>query len=92
VIRAQNGTQLFNFAAQAFHLSTVVYTTQAGSSIYNGTTFILATGAITGGTVAIAATSTSVTCTAMIMQPTTTAPVGVQLHMTRFNPLAGTAE
>ena len=89
VVRAQNGVILQNSSVPIQHLNTFTFST-SDTAIFADAS--LATGAIAGGTVAIAATSTSVTCTAMIIQPNNTAPVGIQLHMTRFNPLAGTAE
>ena len=90
VLRDRTGAIVINVLAGAAHLNTEIFSTASSSTLYSAV--VLGTGPITGGTVAIAATSTSVTCTAMLLQPNNTAPVGVQLHMTRFSPLAGTAE
>ena len=89
VVRAQNGTLLANALSGVAHLNTVTFSTSDVTIFFDVN---MATGAVAGGTVAVAATSTSVNCTAMLIQPNSTAPVGVQLHLTRFNPLAGTAE
>jgi len=90
VLRAQNGTLLNNAVTTVPHLTTQIFSTVSGSAVF--TVIIIGNTAIAGGTVAIAATSTSVTCTAMLMQATSTAPVGIPLHLTRFSPLAGTDE
>jgi hypothetical protein len=89
VVRNLTGDIVANKAGVTSHLNTAVFST-SDTAIYLDIN--MATGAFPGGTVAIAATSTSVACTAMLIQPNNTAPVGVQLHMIRFNPLPGTAE
>jgi len=89
VIRAQNASILANSVVTVSHLNTVVFSTN-GPALFS--TVSLATGIIFGGTVAIAATSTSVVCTAMLVQVNNLAPEGIHLHLIRFNPLNGTQE
>jgi hypothetical protein len=90
VVRGQNGALLANVATTISHLNTGTWATR-DIQLYS-TDVNLATGPINIGTVAIAATSTSVTCTAVQVQFATSGPITVPLHMTRFNPLAGTQE
>jgi hypothetical protein len=90
VVRNTNGVLLANQAVTVAHLNTVtVFTKQAGL-FPTGTN--LNTGAVLQGTVAIAATSIQVTCTAMLVQANITTPEGMRLHMTRFNPIPATLE
>jgi hypothetical protein len=90
VVRAVDGTLVANVLVPVPHLNTgTVFTKQIGL-FSNGTN--MNTGSVQQGTVAIAATSTSVTCTGMLVQANITTPAGIQLHMTRFNPLSGTQE
>jgi hypothetical protein len=52
----------------------------------------LATGQVTQGTTAIAATSINVVCTAMIVDAANAKPSGVALHGIRLNPIPGSQE
>jgi len=88
VTRSLVGALVRNVAGTAPHLSTAVLSTHH-VFIYPDTD--MATGGF-AGTAAIAATSTNVTCTAMQVQTNVTNAVGVALHMTRFNLIAGTQE
>jgi len=74
------------------HLNTLTVLTKDAALFLSGTRLILKTGAVELGTVAIAATSINVTCTAMLFQANTNTPAGIALHMTRFNPIASTEE
>jgi len=89
VIRSVGGGIVANTVNTVNHLNSVIVST---SDVTIFTDINLATGAFGGGTVAIAATSINVTCTAMLVQPSTTLPEGIQLHMTRFNPIPATQE
>jgi len=83
VTRRFNGTLLvnnvFNSVTVATH-SNAAYGSQS-----------LATGAVEG-TTAIAATSTSMVCTAMTIDAANPKPDGVALHGVRFSPIPGTQE
>jgi hypothetical protein len=57
-----------------------------------GADILLDTGSFDGGTAAIAATSTSIVCTAMILDAVSESPVGIALHGIRFNPAPGSQE
>jgi len=52
----------------------------------------LATGAVSQGTAAIAATSINIICTAMTIDASTIAPVGVALRGIRFSPVPESQE
>jgi len=89
VLRPQGGTTIVTNQPFAInHLQTLILSTHHVTP-YADTN--LATGAFQG-TAAIAATSINMTCTAMQVQTNTTIPQGIALHMTRFNPIAGTQE
>src|SRR3954454_21594863 len=89
VVRGLGSSILANTVVPVAHLNTAILSTQ-DVFIYSDSS--LATGATGGGTAAIAATSVNVTCTAMQVQTNVTNPVGIALHMTRFNPITGTQE
>jgi len=90
VLRNSNGGLLANTAFTVPHLNTgTVVTKQTGLFAHNSN---LNTGVVQQGTVAIAATSINVTCTAMLVQASTNNPEGIRLHMTRFNPIPATQE
>jgi hypothetical protein len=89
VVRDGTGSIKANVLAGVSHLATAVFST-SDTLLFGDVN--LTTGTFGQDTIAIAATSTSVTCTAMLIQPNNTAPVGVHLHLIRFSPLAGTAE
>jgi len=88
VLRSQNSTIVFNNTFPVNHLNTIILSTH-DVTIYSDTN--LATNSFQG-TAAIAATSINMTCTAMQVQSNITIPTGIALHMTRFNPIAGTQE
>jgi len=71
------------------HLQTITVATHINRA-YSSVTF--ATGALSQGTTAIAATSLNVICTAMTIDASTTAPIGVALRGIRFNPIPGSQE
>jgi hypothetical protein len=89
VVRDQVSTIKANQPFNVPHLNTFTASTK-DTVVYND--FSFATGAIQQGTAAIAATSVNVTCTAMQVLPQGVLPQGIALHMTRFNPIAGTQE
>src|SRR5262249_12237048 len=88
VTRSLAGPLVTNTAGTVPHLGTAILSTHH-VFIYPDTNMSTGTFA---GTAAIAATSTNVTCTAMQVQTNVTNAVGIALHMTRFNPIAGTEE
>jgi len=89
VVRSSNAALLANVSGTVGHLDTIIFST-GDVTIYSDV--ILATGTFGRGTAAIAATSINVTCSAMQVQSNITIPSGIALHMTRFNPIAGTQE
>src|SRR5262245_4461664 len=89
VVRGPTTAILFNAPFTINHLHTLTVSTK-DVVIYADVP--LNTGAVTQGTAAIAATSVNVTCTAMQVLPQGVFPQGIALHMTRFNPIAGTQE
>jgi len=92
VIRNANTTIVANQIIVAGHLGTVTVLTKDPVLFPIGIRLILDTGVVQQGTVAIAATSINVTCTAMMIQASTANAVGIKLHMTRFNPIPATQE
>jgi len=72
------------------HLSTLGASTK--SNFAYGTDVFLTTGLVSGGTTAIAATSTSIVCTATTVDAANSRPTGVSLRGIRFNPAPGTQE
>ena len=95
VIRTDTGAIVANqtLPVPLPHLNTgTAVTKQIGlfsnAFVFNGS----GTGAVGQGTVAIAATSINVTCTALLIQANLPTPEGVTLHMTRFSPIAATQE
>ena len=90
VIRDQTGTLVSNNLFPILHLQTLTISTK-GTAAYVETA--LNTGFfITQGTAAIAATSTNIICTAMTIDASTVAPVGVALRGIRFSPVPGSQE
>src|SRR5262249_43694540 len=90
VTRSSDGTLKSNIDGQIAHLGTLTATTHATTAYFD--TVLLNTGQVTQGTTAIAATSINVICTAMTIDATTAAPVGVALRGIRFSPVPGSQE
>ena len=91
VVRDSDGGDVANFAFLILHLQTSTIST------HNTTVFldnvVLSPGiSISQGTAAIAATSTRIICTAMIVDAAATNPVGIALRGIRFNPAPGSQE
>jgi hypothetical protein len=89
VTRRNDGMLVNNFATSLPHLNTATFATHPNPAY--PTLFILTTGSLTG-TAAIAATSTSVICTAMVIDAANPKPDGVALRGIRFNPAPGSQE
>jgi hypothetical protein len=89
VVRNTNGTLMANQPFTVPHLFTATALTKAGF-FFNGAN--MGTGSIRQGTVAIAATSIHITCTAQQFDAGAFSPQTGKLHMTRFNPIPGTQE
>jgi hypothetical protein len=66
--------------------------TVATSSINVVLEQLLNTGDVTHGTVNIESTQSGVFCSAMVLDPDSTTPNGVALHLVRVNPHPGTVE
>lgn len=90
VTRSRDTALVSNAAFAAAHLGTLTVSTHI-TALTNGT-LVLNTGAVSGGTTAIAATSTNVICTAMAVDGANLKPVGIALRGIRFNPAAGSEE
>ena len=89
VVRGPTAALLANAPFTVAHLNTITVTTRAVAMYVEE---ILNTSLVNLGTAAIAATSVNVTCTAMQVNAEIVSPVGIALHMTRFNPVPGTQE
>ena len=90
VLRAKTATLLTNVAFTVQHLETHTTSTKATNLFSDDT--VLNSGLVFQGTAAIAATSTNIICTSMIVDAAATAPAGISLRMLRFNPIPGTQE
>jgi len=89
VTRDSGGSLVNNTFFGIPHLQTITVGTHI-SRAYSSVS--LGTGAVIQGTTAIAATSINVICTAMTIDASTTAPIGVALRGIRFNPVPGSQE
>ena len=90
VTRNFDGALKTNVSVAISHLATVTAQTKPTIAYFVVTN--LATGPVTQGTTAIAATSINIICTAMIVDAANAKPVGVALRGIRFNPIPGTQE
>ena len=89
VARSNFATLVGNSSRNVIHLGTVMFSTHFNSAY--PLIPVLSTGSFTG-TAAIAATSTSIVCTAMVVDAANTKPDGVSLSGIRFNPVPGSQE
>ena len=89
VTRTNQGALAQNFFFPISHLQTQSLGTH-NAHVYNEGN--LGTGLVEQGTTAIAATSINIICTAMTIDATTHAPVGVALRGIRFSPVPGSQE
>src|SRR5262249_54492893 len=90
VTRSSDGTLLNNISIpNQAHLKTLTVGTDFVLSTGGGN---LNTGFVLSGTTAIAATSTNIICTAMILDELNSKVVGVALRGIRFNPAPGSQE
>ena len=92
VVRNRDTSLVANQAISIGHLQTVAVLTKETALFLSAFRTILNTGTVPHGTVAIAATSINVTCTAMLVDAHASTPNGIKLHMTRFNPIPGSQE
>ena len=90
VVRNFNGTLAVNASTTINFLVTKTISTH-GTNIYNEDV-ILGTGLVDQGSLGITATSTNIVCTAQVLDASTTAPNGFDLHAVRFNPISGNQE
>jgi hypothetical protein len=91
VVRHNNSNLVANIALDIPHLRTFTMSTHVTSLYVSGELGVLNTGFV-HGTAAIAATSTSITCTAMTVDAASTKPAGIALRGIRFNPAPGSQE
>ena len=89
VTRDFDNTIKSNTVVPIDHLGTLTFATHVTNAYNDGS---LATGAVSQGTTAIAATSINIICTAMTIDASTVAPVGVALRGIRFSPVPGSQE
>jgi len=90
VTRSGTGTLVNNISVtDVAHLTTLTRSTHLTAS-YQGQ--FLNTSKVVGGTTAIAATSTNIICTAMVIDAANATPDGVALRGIRFNPAPGSQE
>ena len=94
VLRDTSSAVVANNTYTLAHLRTVTISTRLNAAYLHDLSIPLLSpmGFFAQGTVAIAATSTSIVCTAMTIDASTTAPVGVALRGIRFNPAPGSQE
>ena len=89
VTRRSDGSLANNSVFSVDHLATITMATHNPGGF---SSFVMNTGAIAQGTTAIAATSTTIICTAAIIDAADSKPVGIALRGIRFNPVPGSQE
>ena len=89
VIRGASGALLTNTPIGIVHLETRTISTKP-TDLFSGTS--VDPGVVAQGTAAIAATTTSFICTAMIVDAASFSPNGISLRGIRFNPAPGSQE
>jgi hypothetical protein len=90
VVRGFDATIRANVTFNIAHLATNTASTH-GTILYSDAV-LLNTGSVNQGSVAIAATSLNIICTAVTVDASTVAPVGFALRGIRFNPVPGSQE
>jgi len=90
VTRDGNGILIQNSSLPINHLATKTAATHDTGSANES--LLLNTGFVSPGTTAIAATSTNIICTAMVIDAGALPPIGVALRGIRFNPIPGSQE
>jgi hypothetical protein len=91
VVRSSDGTVLVDVSFGVLSSKTFTVSTHQ-TNIFNEDGTVTAGTAITQGLVFIFSTTQFLFCSAMIMDAAASNPVGVALHMVRFNAVPGTAE
>ena len=89
--RSTSGTLIGNVTVSIQHLATKTASTH-NTLAFTDDTLVLQIAMLGQGTTAIAATSSNIICTAMIVDAANAKPVGVALRGIRFNPIPGTQE
>jgi hypothetical protein len=92
VTRSVSGALLTNIAVPIAHLATLTASTHQTVLYDNELNALLATGQVRQGTTAIAATTTSIICTAVTIDAASASPVGLALRGVRFSPIPGSQE
>lgn len=90
VVRNFNGTVLANNSLSVAPSQTRTVSTR-GTNLYSED-LVLNTGPVTQGLALIRATSVDIACSAMVVNATASLPQGIELHMVRSNPMAGSQE
>jgi len=89
VPRANDGALLSNTALAISHLQTLSVSTHSVSAYLIS---LAPTGVVSQGTMAIAATSINIICTAETIDASAATPIGVARRGIRFNPVPGSQE
>ena len=91
VTRGLDGNLRTNVTFNVVHLTTLTVSTHAAVA-YEDSQSLLNTGVVRQGTIAVAATSINIICTAMTIDASTVVPIGVALRGIRFSPVPGSQE
>ena len=91
VTRSSDGGLRTNIVFTLLHLATLTASTHPTNAYGSSEQTLGILGPLTG-TTAIAATSTNIICTAMTIDASTAAPIGVALRGIRFSPVPGSQE
>jgi hypothetical protein len=89
--RQSDGTLISNVTDPIDHLETRTVCTHR-TSCYASPLLIANSVLLNQGTIAIAATSINIVCTAVTVDAAAASPIGVALRMIRFNPAPGSQE
>jgi len=92
VARNANSALASNVTLTIGHLETRTFATHGFGLFGFRVDQLLATGTLSQGTIAIAATSTNIVCNAVAVDARDEKPTGYSLHVIRFNPIPGTQE
>jgi len=92
ILRQHTGQVLANQTFFIGTTTTITIVTHIGTVFPQDHNLISAGTPIDQGNFTITATSTNIYCSVMVFDAAATSPVGILLHMIRFNPMAGSTE
>lgn len=92
ILRSNTGLALANQTYFIGTTTTITIVTHIGTVFPQDHVLVSAGTVIDQGNFTITATSTNIYCTVMVFDAGASSPIGIPLHMVRFNPMAGSTE